>query len=256
MATLSKFMCEYTVTANVNDRLRIDDVPTTGGWIVITIPPGRYRDITVVAAELKLVLDASASARTYTVTVSDTTGIMTISANGNWVVDWNTGTYGTTLRNDLGYTGSETVTANALVATNATTGNFFPSEPVETDDRPKPTGTDRFSADTYQQGGRSGVIATTGGNIKIYTRSWTFFLASTDLENYVTWLGHVAKGKSFAFYHDRTVAWPGSANEYDEYVMLAEGDRGIEYAPERVEAQNTVWHRASVHAQQYVAPTP
>jgi hypothetical protein len=254
MAVYSKLLCEYRVTAGVNDTFKVDDSPTSGPY-VITLTAGRYRDMVALAAEIQTQINASAATFTCAVAVDNATGIITIDGSAAWTIDWATTTYGTTLRNDLGFTGSETVTATVLTATSQHVGGFYPAEPIEGDDRPLSTGTDRWSSDTQQQEGKTGLLATKGGTVRIYRRGFSFLLSSSDIEAFSTWLARCAQGYSFAFYHDRTVAWSGSSSEYDEYKLLAEGDAGISYDPEPVDPSNTIWHRGRVLARQYVAPT-
>lgn len=258
MSTLSKLLVEYTVVANVNDRLDITDA--AAGAHTITLTAGRYRDMEALGVELQTQLDAATAAGTgqlwYVTFNLVEYGYVRIASTDNWTISWNTGSYGTDLRNDLGYDGTETVTVRVLDATNLHRGAFYPSEPVESDDRPVVTGTDLWTPDSYQQVGLTGLAATVGGENLRYYRSVQFLLAQDDLENYSTWLALVMKGESFAYYHDRDQSWDGPDSEYKEYKALVpeQGDR-VGYYPDRVDPGNAVWHRATVRLIQRVAPT-
>ena len=94
-------MNEYIVTAGVNDSLVVG-YPTPDHTVTLTT--GRYRDMIAFAAMLESALN-SASFGTWSVTVNNTTGKVSLACNTNFAVTW---TY-TKLRDDLGYTGSETV---------------------------------------------------------------------------------------------------------------------------------------------------
>lgn len=248
----SKLLNEYIIVTDVNDKFKIDRV-SPSSTDTVTLTTGRYRDIIALADEIQTQLDAL-SWGTWVVAVSNTTGIITIDCDEDWDFDWNTSEYGTTLRNDLGFTGSESTDGNyTITATSQHVGGFYPSEPIESDNRPDEDGIDRWATDCYQQEGRSGLLATKGGDILIYRRSITFLLAQTDLTAFQTWLSRCAQGYSFAFYHNRTEAWDGPSSEYAEYKLdLSEG---LEYLPERIEAANTIWHRQTLLMRKRVAPT-
>lgn len=255
---LSKLLCEVPIEANINDRF--DVVRTSPSeTLTVIIDPGRYRDHVALATEIQQELNHLAWSLPeviWTVIVDDATGIVTIDCNEAWTPDWNVSAYGTSLRDSLGFTGSETVDgSHSLVGTSCHLGGLYPTEPVESDDRPLSTGTDRWQNDAVQQSGRTGVLATVGGANLIYRRAVTLLLAMTDLEAFSTWLQRAAT-HSFAFYHDRTQDWPGASSEYREYKLLIEGDAGAGYAPDRVEPTNNIWHRATLQLQQRVAPTP
>lgn len=247
----SKLLCEYKVVSGANDKLKIDD----GTEYTITLTAGRYRDVIALASEIQTQLNASASSVTFTVTVNSTTGLVAIAGDASWTLDWDTSTYGTTLRDDLGFTGSETPSSNTYTATSQPVGSFYPSEPVEADDRPSDTASDRWDSDTMQQEGRTGVIATKGGTVAYYRRSIQLLLPQDDLSAFVGFLARAREGYSFAFYHDRTEDWDGPDDEYEQYKLRAEGEAGISYDPERVDPANTIWHRATLALAKYVAPT-
>lgn len=253
MATLSKLLCEYIVTANVNDRFDIEDAASATH--TITLAAGRYRDHVALAAEMETQLNA-ATVQTWVVGMGNTDGIPSISSSDTWDIDWDTSSYGADLRDDLGYTESEVVTANVLTGTNVHLGGFYPSEPVEMDNRPLPTGTDRWSADIAQQEGVTGILSTVGGENLIYKRMIQFLLSrDDDVENFQTWLQRALRF-SFAFYHDRAVAWPGSSSEYKEYkVFSGDNPEDVGYNPTRPNELNNLWHRQALQLRQRVAPT-
>lgn len=256
MSTLSKLMCEYWVTANVNDRIDITDSATNPQ--TATIAPGRYRDHVALAAAIDTALEAAAVAtgQQWTVEVSDTNGIITMTGEALWTVDWNTPVYGTTLRDDLGFTGSEAVVANVLTGTNTHLGGFYPSEPVEMDNRPEPTGTDRWSTDIAQQEGVTGIISSVGGENFIFRRRIQFLLSrDDDVENFQTWLRRAYRF-SFAYYHDRDQVWPGPNSEYKEYkIFVGDNQEIVGYNPNRPNELNNLWHRQALDMRQRVAPT-
>jgi hypothetical protein len=249
----SKLLNEYVIVANTNDRF---DVIQTAGTIThnITLTAGRYRDMIAVKDEIQTQLNAAFG--TWACAVGNSTGLFELDCDEAWTMDWLTGTYGTTLRDDLGFTGSETVDgSHTLLATSQHVGGFYPTEPIEADDRPDEDGVDRWTSDTYQQIGRTGLVATKGGTVRTYDRSITFLLPQADLTEFSTWLYRCAQGYSFAFYHNRDTAWDGSSNEYDEYKLLADDEEGVRYNPERVEPTNTIWHRQTISMILRVAPT-
>lgn len=255
--TYSKLLCEYIITDDVNDQFKVQD--SAAAWQTVTLTAGRYRDHIALAADMQTQLDAATAAgtgQTWTVSVSNTTGIITISSDDTWDIDWNTAAWGTTLRDDLGYDGTETVVLEALTASDTHLGGFYPTEPVEADNRPDTDGADRWSSDTYQQQGVTGLVVTTGGGNRISTRSIQFLLPQDDLSAFETWLQRVAEGYSFAYYHDRTQTWSGPSSEYAQYKALAdEGGNGVVYDPEPVDPSNTIWHRQQLLITERVAPT-
>jgi len=256
MATLSKLLCAYVVIENVNDRLDIEDA--AAATQTATITPGRYRDHIELAAAMITALDAATAggtAQTWAVAVGDETGIITMSSSDTWDIDWNTGAYGEDLRDDLGFDGTETVSADTLTANNIHLGGFYPSEPVEMDDRPATTGGDRWTPDVFQQVGLTGMSATVGGDNRLYRRVIQFLLPQGDLADYSEWLER-AMTVSFAYYHDREEAWDGPSGEYREYhIMIGESADSVGYNPERVEPSNNIWHRAELPLILRVAPT-
>lgn len=257
--TYSKLLNEYLVVANVNDRIDVDQVGAPATNSTITLTPGRYRDAEALATEIQTQLNALAWG-TWTVAVNDSTGIVTITCDEDWDVDWVVSSYGTTLRNDLGFSGSEGVDGSyILTGTSQHVGGFYPTEPVEADGRPDEDGLDTWGSDTYQQMGRTGVLTTKGGDNLVYDRTITFLLPQADLTAFSNWLARCAQGYSFAFYHDRTQTWTDAAEAgetYQEYKLQGEGEAGIRYEPERVDPANTIWHRATVVAIKRVAATP
>jgi hypothetical protein len=256
---LSKFLCEYVVTLGVNDTFKaVRTSPSETKTIVLTA--GRYRDHRQVAAEIQTRLNAAswtATKPTWTCLVGVTNRIAIICSEA-WTMNWDTATYGTTLRNDSGFTGSEAVGAGpfSLLATSIHLGGLYPSQPVEADDRPQTTGADRWDNDAAQQVGRSGLAATVGGALRPAKRSCQLLLAQDDLDDFELWLRRAGAGYSFAFYHDATQAWPGPSSEYQEYKLKIEGDGGVSYDPERVDPANTIWHRVKLTMIARVAPTP
>lgn len=257
---LSKLLAEYLVVSAVNDRFIVDDVASTGPYTV-TLTAARYRDFIAVDAEIDTQIATHGGFNAAVVASVSNAGIITFTGGSNWVMDWNTGTFGTTLRNDLGFTGSESVTDVGgglwtLVGTSAHLGGFYPSEPIESDSRPDEDGTDTWQNDSAQSEGKTGVIATTGGTNRIHSRNITILLPQTDLVAFELWMRRAGQGHSFAFYHDVDQAWSGPSSEYNEYKLIAGEDAGITYAPEPVDPTNKLWHRQTLVMQQYVAPTP
>jgi|GEM_PF-5674365 len=250
----SKLLCEYLVTEGVNDKFKVDDSPSSGPY-TITIPAGRYRDAIALAAQIQSEVTTCGISASITAAVSNTTGLLALTGDAAWTIDWDTSTYGTTLRDDLGFSGSESMSSNVLTATSQVVGSFYPTEPVEADDRPDEDGTDRWDSDTQQQEGRTGLIATKGGSTTFKRRSITLLLPQSDLPAFVSFMERAAQGYSFAFYHDRTEDWDGPSDEYQQYKLRAEGESGIPYDPERVDPANTLWHRATLAMAQYVAPS-
>jgi hypothetical protein len=252
----SKLLCEYTVVANVNDKFKVTQEAGAVSH-TITLTAGRYRDHVALCSEIQTQLNAAFG--TWTAAVSNTAGTIELDCDEGYALDWNTGTYGTTLRDDLGFDGTETGGGSGeftVTGSSCHVGGFYPTEPVESDSRPKETGTDTWSSDTYQQMGRTGVLSTKGGSSRVFDRAITFLLPQADLENFSAWLAVCALGRSFAYYHNRTVAWDGASNEYEEYKLQAEGEQGISYRPEMVDPANTIWHRATLLLIKRVAATP
>ena len=255
MSILSKLLCEYIITENVNDRLKVQD--SVAAWHTVTIPDGRYRDHVELYEQLKIQLDAATvgTGQVWAIDIS-TAGITAIASDEAWDIDWDVAVYGIALRDQMGYDGTEIVTALALVATAAHEGGFYPTEPVEADDRPEVAGDDRWSSNTYQQQGPTGLVATLGGDQLVYRRSFQFLMPQDDLAPFSVWLERVAQGYSFAYYHDRDQPWPGPESEYGQYKVLADdGGAGVQYNPEPVEPGNRVWHRQQLLATKRVAPT-
>jgi len=253
----SKFLCEYTVAANVNDRFKVQDA--AAAWHTITITAGRYRDHLALGVEIVTQLDAATAAGTgqawsFTIGLA-TAGVVRITSELIWDIDWNVGAYGDDLRDDLGYDGTEVVAALALDATSVHLGGFYPDMPVEDDSRPVKTGVDSWASDVRQQVGVTGLAATIGGDNRRHRRSVKFLLSQDDATAIEVWLRY-SQNHSFAYYHDRDVAWDGADNEYDEYKITV-GDSGdFGYSPERVDPTNDIWHRQQLGMILRVAPTP
>jgi hypothetical protein len=254
MMVYSKLLCEYTIVTDSNDKFKVTQEAGAVSH-TITLTAGRYRDHVALAVEIATQLNDAFG--TWTAVVSNTTGLLALDCDEAYAMNWNTATYGTTLRDDLGFTGSETGGGGSPYTTTATNihlGGLYPSEPIEQDDRPLSTGSDRWRSDSFQQEGRTGLLSTKGGANRPATRSITILLAQDDLENFSTWLQRAATGVSFAFYHDRTEAWDGPDDEYKEYKLLMDGEEGTAYDPESLDGINTIWHRQSLMMQARVAP--
>lgn len=250
--TLQKLLCEYDVVTSVNITLEVENAD--GNSFDISLTAGRYRDMVAVAAELETQLDATITPQTWTVSIDNANGSITIASNSNFAVDWNTTTYDTTLRDDLGYDGTETLSGtNTLVSTACHYGGLYPSEPVEADDRPKDTDQDRWFNDAYQQIGRTGIVSTKGGRVRLSHRTITILLPQDDLSSFRAWMEVAGEGKSIAYYHDADVAWDGANNEYEEYHLLATEGEGSSYDPERVDPANDIWHRQTLQLRKRVA---
>jgi hypothetical protein len=258
---LSKFLCEYPITLGVNDRFDADRT-SPAQTKTITLTAGRNRDHRQVAAELQTQITAAswtATKPTWTCLVT-VAGKVCITCSESWDMNWNTATYGTTLRDDLGFTGSEVVNlvggVYVLLATNVHLGGLYPSQPVEGDDRPETVGADRWDNDAVQQVGRSGLATTVGGANRPAKRSAQLLLPQADLAQFESWMRRAGAGYSFAYYHDASQVWPGPSSEYQEYKLLLAGDAGASYNPERVDPANTIWHRVKMTMIARVAPTP
>ncbi len=257
MAILSKLLSEHVIIAGINDEFNITN--STAAAHTINLTEGRYRDIVTLMAEFDTQANASTNInQTFTSSVDNTNGIVSVTSTASYTLNFDTANNGTTLQGKLGWTsdtdassgGSNTVTSDVQHE-----GGFYPSEPIEADSRPNATSsTDLWSADSYQTIGRSGVIATKGGANRLEERDIVVLLDQSDLSNYSNWLVYSMTGKSFAFYHDRTVAWDGGSNEYSQYVVNVEGGFSG-YFPEPVDPANKIWHRASIPMRKYVAPS-
>lgn len=253
-ATVSKFLNEHTITSAVNDKLKINRI-SPSATETITLTAGRYRDIRALLDELQDQLDAL-SWGTWTVAVSETDGQVSIDADEQWELNWNTATYGTALRDLLGFDGTEVPDPDyTLTANNQHEGGFYPLMEQWEDDRPVIAGTDRWTADSTQSEGRSGVLSTRNGTNLVYDRQTTFLLTQADLEPFQTWLAVCATGRSFAYYHDRTEDWPGPNSEYSEYKLLM-NKTAIQYEPEPIDPPNTAYFRQSILMRKRVEATP
>lgn len=253
-ATVSKFLNEQIVTSGVNDKLKINRI-STPSTSTITLTAGRYRDIRELLDELQTQLDAL-SWGTWTVAVSNTDGQVSIDVDEQWELDWNTAGYGTALRDLLGFDGTESPDPdNTLIANNQHEGGFYPLMEQWEDDRPVIAGTDRWTADSTQSEGRSGVLSTRNGNNLVYDRQTAFLLTQADLEPFQTWLAVCATGRSFAYYHDRLEAWPGPSDEYCEYKLLL-SKNSAQYEPQPLDPPNTAYFKQSLMMRQRVEATP
>lgn len=120
---------------------RCDVTVDAVGPITITFPvqtlfcyfndvPGGDPDFHSIATVFDGLLEAAFTApdETFTVTYDVNTGKFTIACStGNITIDWVTGTYGTGLRNWLGFTGSSTGSAASHTSTNVARGVIFAS---------------------------------------------------------------------------------------------------------------------------------
>lgn len=252
MATYSKLLCEHQIVSGINDKFSANDGL---GDDVITLTPGRYRDSIALADEIETQLGTTASNRTWTVSVSNTTGIITIAANGNFNLDFDTSTYGSDLSDRLGFTSTTSFSAVTSASGDVQhSGGLYPSEPIENDSRPSETGTDRHDFDGFQGESRTGLVSTKGGTNKSYFRDIQLLLPSGDLEDFSNFLDYCATGETIAFYHDRAEDWPGPSSEYEEYVLYTGADP-LAYDPSEIEPGNKVWFRAELPLRKYVAPT-
>lgn len=257
----SKFLNEIIIEEGVNDEFKIEEM-VDGTNHTITVAEGRYRDIIALTGAISTLLNAESYGEysSATMVTSDTGTVSVVMDSGQSGV--NLLFYSSSsnaLRDILGYSGANvgyTLSGGAdrVVATSQHWGGFYPSEPVEMDDRPKPTGTDRWNPDTFQTMGRTGMVATKGGTVPLYFRSCQFLLDHDDLETFQTWMAICAQGYSFAYYHDRTEAWDGPDDEYEEYKLDLSGEQKG-YDPERVEPANNVWHRQHISMIKRVAAT-
>lgn len=116
MSTWGKFLAQIVVPAG-----GLDFGFTKGGAQTVTVPEGVYDSILELAANLEAELQAIDA--TFAVTVSSV-GIVTISCGNAWAEDW--ATTDDALEATLGYDGTETVAALALVATSQHTHGWYP----------------------------------------------------------------------------------------------------------------------------------
>lgn len=250
----SKLLGEVIIATGVNDEFLAYTL--TDGWTTVTLTTGRYRDITTLATEIASQLNSTMTG-SWSCTVSDSTGLVTIGCSTSFSVDFGTDSpelYSTELRDLLGFDSDINASSGSpyiVVSDSRHQGGFYPLEPVENDSRPSETGSDTFNTDSYQAEGRTGITATKGGRNEVYFREISFLLAQSDLAAFSDWLKYLATGKSFAFYHDRDEAWPGPSSEYDEYVLFLGGDSPFSYMPSSVDGTK-VWHRQSISMRKYV----
>ena len=252
MAVLSKFLTEIVITPGINDRLRIENSGTQS--FEVTLAGGSYRDIFELLEEFDDQCNSSVTGQTFT-SSCNSTGYITVTSSAAFGINFDTASYGTSLRDTMGFNLSyipSGATRLAFYTSNsAHADGYYPSEPVESDTRPLETGTDMYDFDTYQTESRTGRVATKGGTQKVYDRSVGVLLPYYELEDFSNFVSLVSDGRTIAFYHDRTEDWPGPSNEYKEYVYF-NASEPISYRPEAVDGGNRVWYRQEIPMRQYV----
>ena len=261
-----KLLCEVTIVSGVNDKFRVQRV-SDASWTVVTITAGRYRDVDHLCRQISADMVSQITWGQWAIHPANdtddvsTSGYVTITGDEDWELDWTTDSYGQYLRDILGFDGSETVDGSTFDVTGSSyhRGGFYPTYPAFDDDRPEIEGKDRWLCDGLQASTRNGRVATKGGSNLIKTRRLSFLLPQSDLEQYEDFLGRVARGESFVYYHDRADIWPGttstnqSSGIYKQYKLISGGEP-VRFAPEQL-GDNYVFHTATMQLQQYVAAT-
>ena len=251
MATTSALHCEHIIVSGSNNKF--DLVNNASTTFVVTVTSGIYRDGVALAAQIDAdIVTAGMTNPVVSCAFSVAAGKFSLTADTpvNFELDWNTSSYGTTLRDQMGYASGGSG-AQAYISDNLSEGSFIPTEPVEMDDRPEETGSDLFTLDVYQSEARSGNVATTGGRLKIFNREIQLLLSSSELDEFADWCEVAARGLKVAFYHDVSETWPGPSDEYKQYWWFG-GEDSLGYTPGKIEDMNKAWHRQLLTLRQVV----
>ena len=270
----SKFVGQITITTGTNDKLRFREYNgASDSDIVSTLTAGSYypgdssADAGTLAALIKTAMDTDSTyGATYTVTVSTTTGIFTITGTGGTMTGFEmavlassadnilTGaasTDQTVGANHVGWLANTSTTTNPSVTTDsadqAHCNGWWPSEPLEVDDE----GEEFNSSSAVTLGGRpvtldwSGAVAPNEIS-KLWTKSVGMqFLTDADRVQLRTnfLLPYGKTGAQFKFYQDRT-------DDAVETCVLW-GDILQRWQPTRQHQQK--WWRQALKMRRYVA---
>lgn len=243
-----KLIGRIVITSGSNDRLDwTEDDGITPVGLNTVIAAGTYYPTEILDALVSQMTAATVYGASYTYSVDNTTGIITITASGGTLSGWypqlKTGESDKLLTG--GDVAVETIGANHLgwyvdsVYPTATLSfssdthaayQWYPSQPVQTDNsRSESVQSEHVSLGgkqyTYNYSGSTSLDATDYRHIREV--AWTY-LTDTDRSNYLSrfWLPYGQHGSRFRYYPDRT------AIAYEEMHLTLDSLRT--HAPDRV----------------------
>lgn len=248
---LSKLLHEVIIEEGVNNKLILSNTVSNE---TVSLTTGRYRDIIDFVSQLDSDLsNASLSGVSFggSSSVNTSNGTVTIeSLSGNFNIYFDVSNNSTSLRDMLGFDSDMSDSTGSYVSQSKRTGDYYPSEPIESDTRPTEYGADNFDLDSFQTESASGRIATKGGTVAVSSRSIGVLVNQDELSELSEFVRACGTGTPFAFYHNRDDNWPGQNSEYLEYIYFSE-DEPVAYFPEPVDGGNRVWYRSTIPMRQY-----
>jgi hypothetical protein len=260
-----KFIGRITIEAGENDR--VDWVETNGVTPVdknTTLTPGTYYPTTILDALVVAMSAASSYGASYTYSVDNTTGIITLSASGGTLTGWRpklttsesdkllTGgdvTQETSGDNHMGWHVDSAYPSYALEHASETASAYcwYPTEYCQTDD----SRSEGVVSELNSLGGKQYVYnfsgnSTLGSTDYRHIRSVSFtYLPSADQAAWLAdfWLPYAQFGNRFRFHRDRTSA------SYEEMTLT--GDSLPNHTPARVSGY--AWFTQGIQMRRYKA---